>query len=51
MSAEFDDLFVVIGRDAKTNAKIKKALVAKIANESDGPYKPRVKRKPKKEAQ
>ena len=50
MSAEFDDLFVVIGRDAKTNAKIKKALAAKIANESDGPYKPRVKRKTKKEA-
>ena len=50
MSTEFDDLFVVIGRDAKTNAKIKKALVAKIANQSDGAYKPRVKRKTKKEA-
>ena len=50
MNTEFDDLFVVIGRDAKTNAKIKKALVAKIANESDGAYKPRVKRKTKKEA-
>lgn len=33
VSEEFDDLFVVIGGDAKTNSKIKKALVAKIKGE------------------
>ncbi len=47
-----NDLFVVIGQDDETNAKIKKALLAKIGNEVDGPNKPKpVKRwKPKKEA-
>jgi hypothetical protein len=33
VSAEFDDLFVVIGGGAKANAKIKKALAAKIKGE------------------
>jgi hypothetical protein len=47
-----DDLFVVIGQDAATNAKVKEALVAKIADEWDGPYKPKPakRRKAKKEA-
>lgn len=47
-----DDLFVVIGADDETNAKIKKALIAKIADDLDGPYKPKPRkaRKAKKEA-
>lgn len=47
-----DDLFVVIGQDDATNAKIKKALVAKIADDWEGPYKPKPakRRKAKKEA-
>ena len=47
-----NDLFVVIGQDDETNAKIKKALFAKIDDEVDGPYKPKPakRRKPKKEA-
>lgn len=47
-----DDLFVVIGQDAEVNAKVKKALVAKIADEWEGPYKPKPakRRKAKKEA-
>jgi len=47
-----DDLFVVIGQDDEVNSKVKKALVAKIADEWEGPYKPKPpkRRKPKKEA-
>jgi len=47
-----DDLFVVIGQDDEVNAKVKKALVAKIADEWEGPYKPKLakRRKAKKEA-
>ncbi len=47
-----NDLFVVIGQDDETNAKIKNALLAKIEDELDGPYKPKPakRRKPKKEA-
>jgi hypothetical protein len=47
-----DDLFVVIGQDDEVNAKVKKALVAKIADEWEGPYKPKPakRRKAKKEA-
>ncbi len=49
---QLDDLFVVIGADDETNAKIKKALLAKIADDLDGPYKPKPRkaRKAKKEA-
>jgi len=47
-----DDWLVVIGQDDETNAKIKKALIAKIADDLDGPYKPKPRkaRKAKKEA-
>jgi hypothetical protein len=47
-----DDWLVVIGQDDQTNAKIKKALIAKIADDLDGPYKPKPRkaRKAKKEA-
>ncbi len=47
-----DDLFLVIGQDDEVNAKVKKALVAKIADEWEGPYKPKPakRRKAKKEA-
>jgi hypothetical protein len=47
-----DDLFIVIGQDDEANAKVKKALVAKIADEWEGPYKPKPakRRKAKKEA-
>jgi hypothetical protein len=47
-----DDLFVVIGQDDEVNAKVKKALVAKISDEWEGPYKPKPakRRKAKKEA-
>lgn len=47
-----NDLFVVIGQDDDTNTKIKKALIAKIADDLDGPYKPKPRkaRKAKKEA-
>ena len=47
-----DDWFVVIGQDDETNAKIKKALIGKIADDLDGPYKPKPRkaRKAKKEA-
>lgn len=47
-----NDLFVVIGADDETNAKIKKALIAKIEDDLDGPYKPKPRkaRKAKKEA-
>jgi hypothetical protein len=47
-----DDLFVVIGQDDQVNAKVKKSLVAKIADEWEGPYKPKPakRRKAKKEA-
>ncbi len=47
-----NDLFVVIGQDDETNAKIKKALIAKIEDDLDGPYKPKPRkaRKAKKEA-
>jgi len=47
-----DDLFIVIGQDDEVNAKVKKALVAKIADDWEGPYKPKPakRRKAKKEA-
>ena len=47
-----NDLIVVIGQDDDTNAKIKKAIIAKIADEWEGPYKPKPakRRKAKKEA-